>query len=130
MAHRKVLLDTSVVVDLFQGDVNVRRLLAISERVFVPAVVIGELLGGARRSARIAENVAEVETFAADNRVLDCDLETARHYGEIYSQLRARGRLIPENDIWIAAVAQQHGLPLATRDAHFTEVESLLRVPC
>jgi tRNA(fMet)-specific endonuclease VapC len=103
---------------------------SISDAVYVPVIVMGELLGGARRSARVADNVAEVEAFAADNRVLDCDLETARHYGEIYSELRARGRPIPENDIWIAAVAQQHGLPLATRDAHFTEVHSIIRVPC
>lgn len=130
MTQRKLLLDTSVVVDLFGGDVTIRRLLAISDKVYVPAVVIGELLGGARRSARIANNIAEVEAFPADNRVLDCDLETARHYGDIYSQLRARGKPIPENDMWIAAVAQQHGLPLATRDAHFAEVHSIVRVPC
>jgi tRNA(fMet)-specific endonuclease VapC len=39
--------------------------------------------------------------------------------------LRAKGRPIPENDIWIAAVAKQYDLALFTRDAHFAEVESL-----
>jgi tRNA(fMet)-specific endonuclease VapC len=130
MAPRKLLLDTNVIIDLFHGDPTIRRLIAISDGVYVPAVVIGELLGGAHRPARPAENVAEIEAFAANNRVLNCDLETARQYGEIYSQLRARGKLIPENDMWVAAVAQQHGLPLATRDAHFTEVHSVVRVPC
>ena len=39
--------------------------------------------------------------------------------------MRAKGRPLPENDIWVAAVALQHGLALATRDAHFNEIASL-----
>ena len=130
MAAHKLLLDTSAVVAFFNGDPSIRALIAISGGVFVPVIVIGELLGGALRSARVADNVAQVEAFAADNHVLDCDIETARQYGEIYSELSAIGRRIPENDIWIAAVARQHGLPLAARDAHFDRVPMLMRVLC
>ncbi len=36
-----------------------------------------------------------------------------------------KGRLIPDNDIWIAAIAMQHNLILVTRDSHFDEIESL-----
>ncbi|MBA3472116.1 MAG: VapC toxin family PIN domain ribonuclease, partial [Rubrobacter sp.] len=36
-----------------------------------------------------------------------------------------KGRPIPENDIWIAAVALQHDLVLASRDSHFEHVEGL-----
>jgi len=43
----------------------------------------------------------------------------------VRDRLRLKGRPIPENDIWIAAVALQHGLPLATRDDHFNEVDGL-----
>ncbi|MXZ01781.1 type II toxin-antitoxin system VapC family toxin [Candidatus Poribacteria bacterium] len=43
----------------------------------------------------------------------------------IKERLRRRGRPIPNNDIWIAAIALQHDLVLVTRDAHFDEVESL-----
>ncbi len=124
------MLDTSVAVDLLAGDAAIRRLVAITDAVFVPSVVIGELMAGARNSARSKDNLAEIEAFAADNHVLDCDLETARQYGDIYAQLRIRGKLIPSNDMWVAAVARQHGLPLAARDAHFAEVDSLVRVPC
>ena len=53
------------------------------------------------------------------------DTNTAREYGEIKSALQAEGRLIPENDIWIAAIAQQHDLTLVTRDEHFKEVKHL-----
>jgi tRNA(fMet)-specific endonuclease VapC len=36
------------------------------------------------------------------------------------------GQPIPENDIWIAALARQHELTLVTRDKHFADVESLV----
>ena len=40
---------------------------------------------------------------------------SADHYGIIREALRAKGRPLPENDIWIAAVAVQHGLPVVSR---------------
>jgi tRNA(fMet)-specific endonuclease VapC len=58
--------------------------------------------------------------------VLACDAETAQHYGRIRNVLLAKGRPIPENDIWIAASARQHGLTLVTRDGHFGSVEDLI----
>jgi tRNA(fMet)-specific endonuclease VapC len=33
--------------------------------------------------------------------------------------------VVPENDIWISAIARQHGLTLVTRDAHFEQVDGL-----
>lgn len=33
--------------------------------------------------------------------------------------------MIPDHDIWIAALAKQHGLDVATRDAHFQNVDGL-----
>jgi tRNA(fMet)-specific endonuclease VapC len=50
---------------------------------------------------------------------------TAKHYAQIRHVLRVKGRPIPENDIWIAAVAIQYGLILLTRDAHFQAVDGL-----
>ena len=130
MPELKLLVDTSVVVDLLGGDQAITRLLNQHGPVYVPVVVLAELFAGARNSQRVAENVEQVEAFAADNQVLDCDIETAREYGDIYSHLTAQGRRIPENDMWIAAVARQHGLPLAARDAHFDRVPLLVRVHC
>jgi len=100
--------------------------LSAAGAVFVPSIVLGELYYGARKSGRAAANVTRVDAFAAGNAVLVCDEDTARRYGEIKDGLRVIGRPIPENDIWIAAVARQHGLTLATRDAHFSHVAGLL----
>jgi tRNA(fMet)-specific endonuclease VapC len=58
--------------------------------------------------------------------VLGCDTATARQYGRIKNALRARGRPIPDNDIWIAAIALQHDLTLLSRDRHFGAVAGLV----
>jgi tRNA(fMet)-specific endonuclease VapC len=49
-----------------------------------------------------------------------------QYYGAIKNHLRAKGRPIPENDIWIATAAKQHQLTLVTRDGHFQAIEGLL----
>lgn len=61
--------------------------------------------------------------MAAD--VLGADNETARQYGKIAAQLARNGTPIPQNDIWIAAVAIQCGLPVATADDHYLRVDGL-----
>jgi len=57
--------------------------------------------------------------------VLACDGETGYWYGIVKDKLRRSGNPIPENDIWIAALALRHRLSAATRDKHFEAVEGL-----
>ncbi|MCP4349493.1 MAG: type II toxin-antitoxin system VapC family toxin [Desulfobacterales bacterium] len=122
----KYLLDTNIVIALFADDPGVTDRIGRAEYVFIPAVVIGELLYGANKSGRPEENTERIERFASDNVILNSNTETARWYGKIKNALRKKGRPIPENDIWIAAVSFQHDLILVSRDEHFKEVENLL----
>lgn len=123
------LLDTNLVIALFRPEESVLlRYQQERDRIFVPSIVIGELFLGAYNSGKVESNAARVREFAEVSRVLVCDAETGRVYGEIASQLRRAGRPIPENDIWIAAIARQHDLTLVTRDRHFENVEGLRRV--
>lgn len=121
----RFLLDTNIVIALFAQDVAVQQQLATATEVFVPSIVLGELYYGARKSARVTTNVAQVDAFAVSSAVLVCDTATSRHYGQTKNELRAKGRPIPENDIWIAAIALQYGLTLVSRDGHFSEIDSL-----
>jgi predicted nucleic acid-binding protein len=57
--------------------------------------------------------------------ILPVTEETAEYYAIVYKDLRAKGRPIPTNDLWIAAAAMEHGLALVSRDRHFGEVEGL-----
>jgi tRNA(fMet)-specific endonuclease VapC len=86
------------------------------------------LLFGAMNSAQAASNQQRVEQLASSCRLLAPTRDTARRYAEIRLALKTKGRPIPINDLWIAAIAVEHGLPLATEDAHFLEVDTLQRV--
>lgn len=121
----RYLLDTNIIIGLFAGDESVVKSLEQANAVFVASVVLGELYFGALKSQRIQENLARIDEFAADCSVLNVDSETATRYGEIKNSLRSKGRPIPENDIWIAAVALQHDLVLITRDEHFSAIGEL-----
>ena len=121
----RYLLDTNIAIALFANELEVIDSLSKAEEVFVPSIVIGELYFGAQKSVRVKENLLKVDDFAASSVVLSCDTDTARRYGEIKNMLRIKGRPLPENDIWIAAIALQHELDLATRDVHFDEIDNL-----
>lgn len=121
----RFLLDTNIVIAIFAQDASVQRHLAAADEVFVPSIVLGEVYFGARKSARVEANLARIDEFVDSNVILACDTATAQHYGAIKHTLRVKGRPLPDNDIWIAAIAQQNDLILVTRDAHFNDVDAL-----
>jgi len=121
----RFLTDTNIIIALFALDLAVQRRLKAAEEVFLASPVLGELYFGARKSNRVLENVARIDQLAQRSSILHCDLETAKWYGIIKNELRTKGRPIPENDIWMAAIAFQHELILVTRDSHFDAIDDL-----
>lgn len=121
----RFLLDTNIIIAHFAKEPAVEQNLAAAPEVFLSSFALGELYYGACKSARVTTNIRRIDEFAAKNTVLTCDTETARGYGRIKNDLRAKGKPTPENDIWIAAIARQYDLTLVTRDEHFNEIEGL-----
>ena len=127
-ASGRYLLDTNIVIALLAREQAVVEHVKAAEAVYLPATVLGELYFGARKSTRVEENLARLRALAPASAVLNCDAETAARYGELKAVLRAKGTPIPENDLWIAAVAKQHDLAVASRDEHFDVVPGVVRV--
>ena len=121
----RYLLDTNIIIALFAQEETVQQRLSEASEVLVSCIVMGELYYGAQKSTHVMANVRRIDDLALTSTMLGCDLETARHYGRIKNQLRAKGRPIPENDIWLAALAAQHRLTLVTRDDHFDEIDTI-----
>src|SRR5438093_11754085 len=121
----KFLLDTNIVIALFAGERRVVQKLRRAAIVHLPSVVVGELLYGALKSGQVRSNMERIEEFVVASAVLPCDLDTARHYGLIKHRLHRKGRPLPDNDLWIAGLAQQHGVTLVSRDAHFRQINNL-----
>lgn len=121
------LLDTSAAVAFLRGDQGLVDRLAQLDDVYTSAVVLGELLYGARHSAKRTQNLEKVTEFSLSIVVLPCDDQTAPAYARLKQGLRERGLPIPDNDLWIAATAVQHDLVLICDDAHFATLDELRR---
>jgi tRNA(fMet)-specific endonuclease VapC len=110
----RYLLDTNAAIALLNGNISAEGLVGEADEIFTCAISVGELYFGAEKSARVADNFKRIEQFAKLYPVLPVD------------QLQVKGRMIPRNDIWIAATALQHNLTVITRDEHFKNVDNLL----
>ena len=123
----RILLDSNAYSNLKRGHRRVAEIVRGAERILVPHVVIGELLFGFRNGSRPERNTRELHAFL-DNPYVSIavmSLTTADRYARIAAALRARGRPIPTNDIWIAAHTMETGADLVSFDRHFDHVEGL-----
>lgn len=123
----RLLLDTNRYDDMNSGEPDVVQRLSIASEIWVSLVVIGELRAGFRVGSRRQQNERFLARFLSKPQVnaLIPSEETTEYYATVVAALRNRGRMIPTNDIWIAAQAMQHNLTLDTRDAHFRQVKGL-----
>ena len=121
----RILLDTSVVVAVLRRVPGMIEQLRGQEELFVPLVVLGELRYGANLATPPDRQHEAVRTFMAGATLLLPTERTAAEYARLKASLKAAGTPLPENDVWIAGVACEHGLPLATRDAHFRQIPDL-----
>ncbi len=124
----RILIDTNIYSAAMRGQAEVVHLLRRVLQIGISSVSIGELLSGFRAGSREQKNRQELGIFLDSPRVVlyPVDEETAEHYSSVLKRLKQKGTPIPTNDIWIAATALQHGLPLCTLDRHFAHVDGLL----
>ncbi|MCC6233938.1 MAG: type II toxin-antitoxin system VapC family toxin [Verrucomicrobiales bacterium] len=125
MANSPVLLDTSVVIRHFRRNPTVTAQMDAAEALFLPAVVLGELYHGAFRGRQRENELRSIQELLPAVTVLGITAKTAELFGQIAAELALAGTPIPTNDIWVAALAREHGLPVATDDAHFDNVRDL-----
>ena len=129
----RVLLDSNAYSHFVRGRADVAEIVWEADEVLVSAIVVGELLYGFRGGSDFDRNVQALRSFL--NRsyvsVVDVGPVTADRYGGIAAALRAKGRLIPTNDMWIAAHAMETGADLVSADRHFAHVDGIAwqRVP-
>ena len=122
---RSVLLDTNIVVAHFRNDAGLTARLRVAPAIYLPWVVLGELHYGALRAQRRQFQLDLIRDFLQTAMLLLPDQATSERYGQVKAELAGIGKLIPDNDIWIAAMARQFDLPLVTRDQHFASVLAL-----
>lgn len=125
-ATGKVVLDTSVVVSILRRVPGVKERARAVQELLVPLIALGELEYGANLATPPERQREAVRIFMEGATLLLPTARTAVEYGRVKLLLKVMGLPIPENDLWIAATALEHGLPLVTRDAHFAKVPGLI----
>ena len=124
-----MILDTNAVSDF--ADANQRLLNCLQQSaadIHLPVIVLGEYRYGVKSFRLRAARESWLDGLEGSTIVLTVTSETSRVYADIRHELRVAGQPIPENDLWIAALARQHELPVLTNDAHFDQVSGLERI--
>ena len=123
-----MILDTNAVSAFFEGVPAVCDAVGKAEVLAVPSIVIGEYRFGMSGSRLRTELEVKFGRLVRLAETLVVDANTAQHYAVIRQELKDAGTPIPDNDVWIAALVRQHGLPLVSNDAHFDHVKGLTRI--
>ena len=125
----RVALDTNRLTDLLQGDAALAERLGACDEVWIPLVVLAEIKAGFYGGTEQHRNEILLRRLLAKSTigVLLPGRETAEHYARLFVQLKRAGTPVPDNDLWIAALALEHDLLLITRDQHFEHIPQLLR---
>jgi len=127
----RLAIDTNRYRDFCEGKEEVVNTFRLAEHIYMPFPVIAELRAGFACGTLARQNERVLNQFLNRSRVviLFPDEQTLFHYGRLYAQLRTQGTPIPTNDLWIAALVQQHNLMLYSRDRIFNHLPQLPRIP-
>ena len=123
----KITLDTNAYSGFMAGNARILDYIVDSEVVYVSTIMIGELYAGFHGGKKYLANAEELKYFLGKDgiRIIDVTIDTAEIFGELKAKLSKNGKMIPLNDIWIAAHAIETGSKLITFDAHFKNISGL-----
>ncbi len=126
----KIALDSNRYTDLCKGDPKAVEVIQNALEVFVPLIVIAEQRAGFANGNQREKNEKTLTRFLNSSgiHILYPDEQTTYFYADLYSYLRKKGKPIPTNDLWIAALVIQHHLVLFDRDSDFDHLPQLARI--
>ncbi|MDA0348987.1 MAG: type II toxin-antitoxin system VapC family toxin [Verrucomicrobia bacterium] len=123
-----MIIDTNALSAFFDGEKALVSVLASTDEVYLPVIVLGEYRYGLRGSKLRKQFEPQLMSFAKACTVLAILETTTQFYATIRHGLRKQGTPIPENDVWIAALALEYGLPVLSNDLHFDSVQQIDRI--
>ncbi|MBI3988328.1 MAG: PIN domain-containing protein [candidate division NC10 bacterium] len=121
-------LDTDVLIEYFRGNEAMRRRvesLQDGDELALTWFSCFEFFKGVFWTGR-REDEELLRDLVEAVRILEESYDSARIGGQIYADLRRKGKLINDADIFIASVAKAHGAILVTNnEEHFSRIEGL-----
>ena len=123
-----MILDTNALSAWAEGIAEIADPLRSANRLVVPSIVLGEYYFGIRQSRYRTRYERWLNRFLRNTEIAIIDANTASEYAGIRLELKQSGSPIPQNDIWVAALARQHGLDVLSNDRHFDIVSGIERI--
>lgn len=122
-----LVLDTSAYTGILLGDHQVTIYIESIEHIFIPSIVVGELMYGFRKGNRFKENYDIFQRFNSVDRVsvVEINQAIAERYGALKLLQQSSGQILADNDLWIAAVSLYLKQPLLTFDSDFGRVADI-----
>lgn len=127
-----LVIDTSALVALERRRNAVGALEELGgEPVAIPAAAYAEMLAGvylADTPERAARRRAQIDALAGRAPVVDFDAAIAERWAALFASQKRRGRVIPANDLAVAATALHLGFGVLvgpSGEAHFQQVDGL-----
>ena len=122
-----MILDTNALSAYLDRTSEAVGIVSEARELAIPVIAAGEFAFGIAQSRHREAYERSLQRMLDRCTVLDIGIETARHYAAIRLELKAAGKPIPDNDVWIAALSRQHAMPVMSRDSHFDFVGGLRR---
>lgn len=123
-----MILDTNAISALADADPDIARVLGDTTDAALPFIAYAEFRYGLHGSSRPEIGMQQLVQLAKNLPLLFPNFDTLEIYAQLKDQLKRKGRNIPENDLWIAALARQHDSPVLSQDRHFDYVPSIRRI--
>ena len=124
MEDRRILIDTSVVIDHFRKKNKQKSLLyelAKENILFLSAISKFEFLVGAKRT-----QIRQTKEIIGGFYILSFNSHVADVASDIAKKLRTKNKIIEFRDIFIAATAIANDMPLSTLNIkHFERIDAL-----
>lgn len=121
------ILDSDHCIAILRGKLDLRTKVNVDEELAVTTVSVAELMYGAYRSQRIADNLARVDVLLAALVILPFDEFAARRFGVLKAGLEISGAPLHDLDLQIASIALEQNAPLLTHNQrHFERIENLI----
>jgi len=119
------LLDTNIIIGLLNNDFKIIGRIREENKIYISVITVGEMLYGANNSINKEKNTKLYKDFFETCNIVTITDKTAEGYANIRYELKKMGKPIPENDIWIAAVAREKNMTIVTRDKHLLYVDCI-----
>lgn len=126
----RIAIDSNRYTDFRRGVPEVVEAVESAAEIHVPLIVVAEQRAGFAHGTAREKNERILTKFLNNPGVFVVapDDQTTFFYADLYAYLRKKGRPIPTNDLWIAALVVQHGLVLLDRDTDFDALPQLARL--